>query len=110
MGTYLGPEIEDWPLPLSVVIPALNAAGTLSAALAYLGPVGECIVVDGGSVDGTPALAEHLGARVVRAARGRGGQIAAGVEQARFPWIFVLHADTRMQRGWRAAAAAHMAS
>jgi glycosyltransferase involved in cell wall biosynthesis len=43
---------------LSVVIPALNAAAGLAGTLAALGPApDEIIVVDGGSTDGTAALA-----------------------------------------------------
>jgi rSAM/selenodomain-associated transferase 2 len=85
---------------LSVVIPALDAAASLQATLASLGDVGEIIVVDGGSRDDTVALAERGGARVVRAERGRGRQLAAGAAVARGDWLLFLHADTRLQTGW----------
>jgi glycosyltransferase involved in cell wall biosynthesis len=39
---------------LSVVIPALNAAGRLRATLASVSEADEVVVVDGGSSDGTP--------------------------------------------------------
>jgi rSAM/selenodomain-associated transferase 2 len=87
---------------LSVVIPALNAAPTLSGTIAALaGLPQEVVVVDGGSADGTVAAA--AGARVVTAPRGRGTQIAAGVAAARGPWLLILHADTRLAPGWDAA-------
>ncbi len=95
---------------LSVVIPALNAAATLPATLAALGPVDEVVVVDGGSGDGTPAVAAALGARVVSAPRGRGGQLAAGVAAARGGWLLLLHADTCLSSGWRKAAERHIAN
>lgn len=85
--------------PLSVVIPALNAAAILPGTLAALGPGPEVIVVDGGSTDGTVGQ--------VTAPRGRGSQIAAGVAAARHDWLLILHADTRLAAGWWLAVAAH---
>lgn len=86
---------------LSVVIPALNAAGGIGAAIEALGDAPEeVLVVDGGSTDGTPRIAEAAGARVVTAERGRGQQIAAGVSAAPGPWLLLLHADTRLAPGW----------
>ncbi len=67
------------------------------------------VVVDGGSTDATVPVAMALGARVVQAPRGRGGQIAAGVAVARGDWLLLLHADTRLAPGWAAAAFAVMA-
>ena len=99
---------------LSVVIPTLNAARTLSATVASLAPgrdlIGEILVVDGGSTDGTRAVAEGLGARVVEAARGRGTQLAAGAGVASGDWLLFLHADTALGLGWAAEAAAFMAA
>ena len=89
---------------LSVVIPALNAAASLPATLASVTAADEVVVVDGGSDDGTAALAGRLGARVMAAPRGRGAQLAAGVAAARGEWLLLLHADTRLAPGWRQAA------
>jgi rSAM/selenodomain-associated transferase 2 len=88
---------------LSVVIPTLNAAARLPDTLASVAEADEVMVVDGGSTDGTPALAETLGARVVQAPRGRGSQLAAGVAAAGGAWLLLLHADTRLAPGWRQA-------
>jgi rSAM/selenodomain-associated transferase 2 len=90
---------------LSVIIPTLNAAAHLPAALVSLGPVEEIIIADGGSTDGTVQAAVAGGARVMTAPRGRGSQIAAGIAAAAHDWLLILHADTRLQPGWRAAAA-----
>jgi rSAM/selenodomain-associated transferase 2 len=99
-------QAADPPIPLSVVIPALNAAAMLPGTLAALGGApAEVVLVDGGSADGTPAVAAAAGARVVAAPRGRGGQIAAGIAAARHPWLLLLHADTRLAPGWAAAVA-----
>jgi rSAM/selenodomain-associated transferase 2 len=95
---------------LSVVIPTLDAAETLPATLAALGDgAEEVVVVDGGSADGTCAVAAAHGARVVAAPRGRGPQLAAGAAAARGAWLPFLHADTRPAPGWAAAAAGFMA-
>lgn len=90
---------------LSVVIPTLDAARTLPATLAALaGKVGEIILADGGSTDGTRDLAERCGLRLVTAPRGRGVQLAAGIAAARGAWLLLLHADTVLEPGWAEAA------
>ena len=95
-------------MKISVVIPTFNEAATLPATLAALGPVAEIIVADGGSEDGTGTVAEAAGARTVIAPKGRGRQLAAGIEASSEAWLLLLHADTRLALGWREAAAAHM--
>jgi rSAM/selenodomain-associated transferase 2 len=90
-------------LGLSIVVPALDAAATLPATLAAVGGLGaEIVVADGGSADDTVALAEAAGARVVRAPRGRGSQLASGAAAAR-EWLLFLHADTVPGPGWAGA-------
>lgn len=89
-------------MQISVVIPALNEACNLSELLAHPDfddPRIEVIVVDGGSVDETVAVATALGARLVRAPKGRGAQLRAGAEIATGEIILLLHADTRLGRG-----------
>jgi rSAM/selenodomain-associated transferase 2 len=104
------------PPPLAIVIPVLDGAGALPACLAALaegrrgGLVGEIIVADGGSRDGTAALAVSLGARVIAALRGRGLQLAAGGAAAASPWLLFLHADTVLAAGWSSSVAAFVAN
>ena len=62
----------------------------------------------GGGGDSTPEAASALGARVIAAPCGRGQQLQAGIARAREEWLLLLHADTRLDPGWRAAAGAHM--
>jgi rSAM/selenodomain-associated transferase 2 len=97
---------------LSVVIPTLNAAATLSRTLYGLGewPAAQILVADGGSSDGTVPLAHVHGLQVVPAARGRGIQLAAGARAARGDWLLFLHADTMLAPGWRAPAEAFIDS
>lgn len=94
---------------LSIVIPTLNAAPTLEAALAPLSGKGvDIVVADGGSTDGTAELAVTLGARAISSPPGRGVQLAAGAEVARGDWLLFLHADTVLADGWLGAARAFM--
>ena len=90
------------PTPeVSVVIPCLNEADTLAtciekatSALRESGLAGEVIVADNGSSDGSPAIAESLGARVVHAkARGYGNALMDGITAARGPFIVMGDAD-----------------
>jgi rSAM/selenodomain-associated transferase 2 len=94
---------------LTVVIPTWNAERTLAATIRALGAGAEVLVADAGSTDATRAIAEVLHARIVAAPKGRGPQIAAGIASASQSWVLILHADTRLQPGWRDAAKAHMA-
>ena len=101
---------------LSIVIPALNEAGIVQAALQRLraqAPEVECVLADGGSTDGTAELAAPY-ARVVHAPRGRALQLNAGAEAAGGAWLLFLHVDTRLPEGFqhepaRAAAAGYAA-
>ncbi|HSN31382.1 MAG TPA: TIGR04283 family arsenosugar biosynthesis glycosyltransferase, partial [Ideonella sp.] len=59
----------------------------------------EVIVVDGGSDDGTAALAAPLCDRLLRTAPGRARQMNAGARAARGEALVFLHADTRLPDG-----------
>ncbi len=99
---------------ISVIIPTLNAEDGLAQTLAALVPaavdglVKEVIVIDGGSGDGTAAIADEAGATFVVRSGGRGYQLIAGARRARFPWLLFLHADTVLEPGWEREAAAFM--
>lgn len=99
---------DSGTLDVTVIIPVLNAERSLGAVMGAVGAARALIVVDGGSVDDSTAVAERAGAQVLRAPRGRGTQIAAGVAAAGKGWLFILHADTLMAPDWCAAARDHM--
>lgn len=92
------------PVLISVVIPALDEAAGIAATLQSVArqeSPWEVVVVDGGSVDGTPdAVARAMPeARVLHVAPGRAAQLAAGVAAAAGPVVLLLHADTRLPDG-----------
>ena len=82
---------------LSIIIPCLNEADRIAAALEPLQPLRqrgvEVIVVDGGSSDGSLTLAAPLADRVLTAPRGRASQMNAGAAVARAEVLLFLHAD-----------------
>ena len=86
---------------VSVIMPCLNEAATVArcvikarAALERAGLSGEVVVADNGSDDGSPALAEAAGARVVAApVRGYGAAYLAGLEAARGTYLVLGDAD-----------------
>ena len=85
---------------LSIVMPVLNEARGLRAALEALAPLRrrghELIVVDGGSEDGSAELAAGRCDLVLRAVRGRAAQMNAGARAASGTCLVFLHADTRL--------------
>ena len=107
------------PLPvLSIVIPALNCAAPLDQTLAAIAKPAAAagwpiLVVDGGSVDGTIAVAHRHRVRKISAARGRGRQLAAGADasmaESGAEWLFFLHADSIPEPGWQETVMAFIA-
>jgi rSAM/selenodomain-associated transferase 2 len=87
-------------MKLSIVIPVLNEAAGIEAALQALAPFrarnAEVIVVDGGSGDSTVELARPFADRVIVGPRGRAMQMNAGAAAARGNVVLFLHADTRL--------------
>jgi len=88
------------PPRLSIVIPTLNEAAAIGEALAALQPLRargcEVIVADGGSADGTAALARPLADAVVASDAGRARQQNAGAAASGGEVLLFLHADTRL--------------
>ena len=96
-----GPIVPDGSLELSVVMPCLNEAETLATciakarrAMAEAGIAGEVIIADNGSSDGSQAIAEREGARVVPVeARGYGSALMGGIAAARGRYVLMGDAD-----------------
>jgi GT2 family glycosyltransferase len=87
------------PLPITVLIPAYNREQLLEAAIASVKaqtrPPAELLVVDDCSTDGTAAVAERLGATVLRHERNQGAAAArnSGLAAATQEWVALLDSD-----------------
>jgi rSAM/selenodomain-associated transferase 2 len=89
---------------LSVVIPTLDEERFVAAAVASVREAAdEVLVVDGGSSDRTRTVAAATGACVIESPRGRGVQLHRGARETTGDWLVFLHADTRLDSGWRRA-------
>lgn len=92
------------PAPaLSIIIPVRNEASGITAALQALAPLrargAQVIVVDGGSSDGTVALAQTVLApdgQLLPSPPGRALQMNAGAQRAEGAALLFLHADTQL--------------
>jgi len=84
--------------PLSIVMPVLDEAAGIEAALRPLQALRrrgvELVLVDGGSADDTPGLAAGWVDACLYAPRGRASQMDAGARRARSGILLFLHADT----------------
>lgn len=86
-------------MQISIVIPVLNEAEQLAGklqALQRLRDHCQLVLVDGGSHDGSPLIAEPLVDKVICSPPGRALQMNAGAEQADAEVLLFLHADSRL--------------
>jgi len=94
------PPVSDAP-EVSIVMPCLNEHATIGScilkaqrALDEMGTNGEIIVADNGSTDGSDAIAQSLGAKVVRQpVRGYGAAYLAGIGAAKGRYIIMGDSD-----------------
>jgi rSAM/selenodomain-associated transferase 2 len=85
---------------LTIVVPVLNEAAIIVAALAALAPLrargAEIIVADGYSGDGTAQLAKPFADRIITVRCGRGAAMNAGAALGTGDALLFLHADTTL--------------
>ncbi|MBO61549.1 MAG: dolichol-P-glucose synthetase, partial [Verrucomicrobiales bacterium] len=88
-------------IEVTVVMPCLNEAETLAVCirkafdcLSENGFTGEVVVADNGSTDGSQAIAEAEGARVVSVeAKGYGSALMGGIAAAKGQYVIMGDAD-----------------
>ncbi len=84
---------------ISIIIPVVNEADVIEKNIANIRNACstndvEFIIVDGGSTDGTIAIAEKLSVTVVRCEKGRAKQMNHGALFAKGEILYFLHADS----------------
>ena len=89
------------PVQLTILMPCLNEAETLARCIAKAqlglersGVRGEIVIADNGSTDGSQAIAENAGVRLVPVLeKGYGSALIGGVRAAAGEWIIMGDAD-----------------
>ncbi|MGB3551282.1 MAG: TIGR04283 family arsenosugar biosynthesis glycosyltransferase [Candidatus Binatus sp.] len=82
---------------LSAIVPMLNEAASIASTLGALrrgAPDAEIVVVDGGSIDSSVAIAQPLCDTLIGASRGRAHQMNAGARASHGDALVFVHADT----------------
>jgi len=94
---------------IAAVLATLNDQRRLGETLGLLVPafvdglVRQVIIADAGSTDATLEIADDAGATIVQ------GDLRAGIEAAKEPWLLLLDPGARLAPGWDAVLRAHMA-
>lgn len=85
-------------MTLSVIIIAHNERDNIRECLASVAFADECIVLDGGSTDGTVDIAQSMNARVFQSTdwQGFGHQKNMALSYAQSEWVLSLDADERI--------------
>ncbi len=91
---------ESTKIRVSIIIPTLNEAQNVAKLIKHLlkyqdNSLTEIIVVDGGSTDNTPEIAQKAGAKVIICTQcGRAHQMNKGSQAATGDLLYFIHCDT----------------
>jgi len=96
------------PAEVSIIIPVWNGQALLERLLASLRaqthPITAVLVIDNGSEDGAPELAERMGARVIRMGSNTGFSRAVnrGIQECATDWLAIVNSDVEPAPNWLA--------
>lgn len=91
---------------ISVIIPTLNSERELVPVLSALVPgvtagiLREVVLVDAGSTDGTPAIADAAGCALIQGGPDLGHRLRLGVSAVRTPWLLFIQPNSLLEEGW----------
>lgn len=94
------------PAEVSIIVPVWNGRAMLERLLACLRaqthPITEVLVIDNGSEDGAPEVAERLGARVIRMGSNTGFSRAVnrGIQACTTEWLAIVNSDVEPMPDW----------
>ena len=102
--TTSGIMLKSTAIELSIVMPCLNEAETVAICIekaraglrsaGFLSDVSEIVIADNGSTDGSQAIAQNCGARVILARPvGYGAALSAGIAAARGRYVIIADSD-----------------
>src|SRR6266478_6489692 len=89
------------PAEVSIIVPVWNGRTMLERLLACLRaqthPITQILVIDNGSEDGAPELAEQLGARVIRMGSNTGFSRAVnrGIQACTTTWLVIVNSHAQ---------------
>lgn len=103
---YTALRKECSPAVISVIIPTLNDERRLVPTLAALvagaadGLIVEAIIADGGSDDGTEAVADVAGCRFLKGPAAIGVRLAAAAATTKASWLMFVRPGVVLDEGW----------
>ncbi len=95
--------VMEEPIRISACIITFNEEGMIEECIGSVSWADEIVVIDSGSTDGTVAIADRLGCRVIgQDFLGHVRQKDLAVREARNRWVFCIDADERLAPGGEA--------
>ena len=94
------------PDDVSVIVPVWNGRAMVERLLGSLRaqtyPISEVLVLDNGSEDGAPQVAERLGAHVIRMGSNTGFSRAVnrGIQACKTEWLAIVNSDVELAPDW----------